>query len=195
MRSRTLAILAGLGLLALVLVKTGVPAIIAGTKVRHLDRAEGTHPRFWEFFAWVERVNPLPFRLVVCPDGGVRDQEDIDHEYAKGRTTPGPNAGLPGFPLLGLTVTKVRTLWEAPHASRGGHGWAIDIAKDKLTAAGWGPDFQDRSAFELIAAAVRRFESEVPGPRLTWGVGWGDLPHWEVDGWRNVAPDGLPGFV
>lgn len=195
MRTKALAIVAGLGLLGLVLLKTGVPAIVSGARVRHLDRADRCHPRLLAFLAWVELTKPLTFRLVVCPSGGVREPKDIAFEYAKGRTIPGPKAGEPGFPPLGLKVTNVKTVWEAPHASRGGFAWAIDIAKDTLTAAGWGPDYEDRGAFDQIAAAVRRFESEVPGPKLTWGSGWNDLPHWEVDGWRSVPPDGAVGVA
>lgn len=72
-------------------------------------------------------------------------------EFLKGRKTPGPHAGEPNYPALGLTVTKAR-----PGESDHNFGVAIDSTRDgDLKRAGLQPDW-DLKDYEPLARNMKR---------------------------------------
>jgi hypothetical protein len=148
---------------------------MVGPRVRRRDRAAGLHPRLAAFLDWWETNGP--FRIAVADKGGLRNAADQAALYAQGRTAPG------------AVVTNARTLDQAPHARRGGVGWACDLGKDKLGPLGWYPDTSDAEACAVIGTLAEKWSLETPGPRIRWGGHFGDAPHLEVTGWERVPPD------
>jgi hypothetical protein len=69
---------------------------------------------------------------------GTRTYQRQMTDYLKGRKTPGPHAGEPNYPALGLRVTRAR-----PGESDHNFGIAIDSTLDKdLAKAGLQPDWE-----------------------------------------------------
>jgi hypothetical protein len=133
--------------------------------VAHRSRADGVHPDLLAFLdAW---ETSGPFRLVVCPDGGIRaDEAKQAAIYAAGNS-------------------KAATLAATPH----GRGGALDVAPyyrgvDLLYA----PQYDaTRDAFAAIGAFAK-------ARGLAWGGDWGwDFGHIEVRQWASLPfpPEGF----
>lgn len=120
----------------------------------------------------------------LCVVTGVRDSKGVAEKWALGRTAPGPHAGELGFPLLGETVTKVRSLEHAPHALRrtpdGLYGTAIDlqfVIKGRLLE---GRLLSEVAAYHLLGELAEA-DGFVWGGRFT-NV---DQAHFELRNWRD----------
>jgi D-alanyl-D-alanine carboxypeptidase len=119
----------------------------------------------------------------LCVVTGVRDAAEVAQKWAMGRTTRGPHAGEPGYPLLGLTVTNVNEMGHAPHALRmtpeGLYGCAVD-----LQLVHGGKLLEGRIASESAIYQALGQAAEKDG--FTWGGRFTkvDLAHYELPGWR-----------
>lgn len=152
--------------------------------VFHLERLTDCQTPIIVFANWWNGNGPFP--ITVVPNGGLRDDEETQADlYAKGRTLPGPHAGEPGFPAMGLTVTAARSLHETPH----GRGAAMDIMPAVVN--------HDGSAVVAVLSDVRDAHilalytdygliAEKRG--LVWGGRWKrkDYAHVEMTGWRAL---------
>ena len=116
--------------------------------------------------------------------------------FAKGRTLPGPHAGEPGYPTLGITITNAPSAASSAH----GRGGAFDVAVliDGCLVGprpGPGNDSYDRDlmidgvlvwpllveiAESIGLVAGGRFKPIGPD-----GLGW-DLGHFELREWRHL---------
>jgi hypothetical protein len=95
--------------------------------LHHIERLANVHPKLIAFSRKLAAASAID----VCVVTGVRDALSVAAKWNEGRVSPGPHAGEPGYPKLGLTVTAVRTVVEAPHAKRwtpeGYFGCAVDL--------------------------------------------------------------------
>ena len=151
-------------------------------KVYNFNRLAGCDVRLIDFFSWWQTHGPFP---VTIPEfGGKRIDEQLQTEYyAKGRTTPGPHAGEPGYPELGLTVTGAKTLKDTPH----GRGGAVDsypaiISSDYKVTAILNNE-KDPKTLEMFA----RYGSLAKTYGLEWGGVWKDYPHVQCPNWREIS--------
>jgi len=89
---------------------------------RNLDRLVGTAPAFQA------KLLPILEDLGMMVIVGLRTDAQQAADYAQGRTTPGPNAGQPGHPPLGATVTNCNgvTTRSNHQAQADGYGHAAD---------------------------------------------------------------------
>lgn len=82
---------------------------------------------------------------------GTRTYKQQTALYLQGRNTPGPRAGEPNYPKLGLTVTRARA-GESDH----NFGIAIDSTRDSdLSRRGLQPDWNIEHYEPLARAAVK----------------------------------------
>ena len=157
------------------------------SELRHAERLAGVHPSLAAFARLVASRAAVDWCVVT----GVRTLPGVLEKYAQGRTTPGPHAGEPGYPPLGLTITNVRTLEGAPHAERmtpeGLYGCAMDmqffLQGGSRLAGGDAPG-------EVLVYRWYGAAAETQG--LTWGGRFSkvDMAHVELKAWRTYP---LPG--
>jgi len=103
---------------------------------------------------------------------GTRTYAQQTELFLKGRKTPGPHAGEPHFPALGLTVTKAR-----PGESTHNFGIAIDSTRDgDLTRAGLQPDWNIEH-YEPLARNARKLRLH----SLFYSAEFREGPHVELD--------------
>jgi hypothetical protein len=138
------------------------------------------HPRLAALARKLASASPFD----LCVVTGVREAAGVAEKWAQGRTAPGPHAGEPGYPPLGLTVTRVSTLEHAPHALRvtpdGVFGTAMDLqfqVKGRL--------LEGRLLVEQAAYTALGEMAELDG--FTWGGRFAakDLAHYELRNWRT----------
>lgn len=106
---------------------------------------------------------------VFFPIDGFRSANRQLELFMQGRTTPGPHAGEPGYPALGLTVTRAR-----PGQSAHQYGVAIDACRDaNVTREGLQPDWNLEHYEVLAEAAVKhgldsalRWKNNREGPHV-----------------------------
>mgnify|MGYP001611986769 CR=1 FL=1 len=116
--------------------------------------------------------------------------------FAKGRTLPGPHAGEPGYPTLGITITNAPSAASSAH----GRGGAFDVAvliDGRLVGPRPGPgnDSYDRDlkidgrsvwmTLKEIAGSIGLVAGATFPPIEADGLGW-DLGHFELREWRHL---------
>lgn len=150
--------------------------LLMGKKVLHRERAVGVDARLVAFMDWWEKNGPFP--IMVGVDGGVRSNADQLRLYAQGRTTPGPHAGEPGYPPLGMTVTKASTVGNSAHGHRGAVDfWPVIGGKIYLDVK----NPLQKSKYDQLGALIESFG-------LVWGGRFQDFydgPHAEIPDWRG----------
>jgi hypothetical protein len=146
------------------------------------------HPELAGFARLIAAESPHDWMVV----SGERTLEGVLLKYAEGRTRPGPYAGRPGYPPLGLTTTQVRTLEGAPHARRvtpaGLYACAVDM--QYLVA----PGRLASGSTQAEQAVYRWYGERAEGLGLVWGGRFPkvDQAHVQLKDWRDFPLPGGP---
>lgn len=155
------------------------------------DKLQRVHPTLDGFVRqWVED-SALDWMVVT----GARTQAEVDAKWAEGRTKPGPHAGETGYPELGLTVTQVRTLHDAPHAVRVTPEGLYACAVDLQFLASPGKLSEGKTLTDVATYRGYGLAGEKAG--FVWGGRFSkvDQAHLELVSWRSYALPSLRLFT